>query len=49
MAEYAERVQETTTSQGTADITLAGAVTGYRTLASVFSVNDYVRYFIEDA
>jgi len=49
MAKYAERVKETTASQGTADITLAGAVAGFRTLASAFTVNDYVRYFILDA
>jgi hypothetical protein len=31
MAKYADRVLETSTTTGTGDITLAGAVTGYRT------------------
>lgn len=30
MSKYADRVLETTTTTGTGDITLAGAVTGYR-------------------
>ena len=32
----ADRVQETTATTGTGDITLAGAVSGYRTFASAF-------------
>ncbi len=41
------RVLETTTTTGTGDITLAGAVTGHRTFASVCSVADTVWYYIE--
>ncbi len=37
---------ETTTSTGDATITLAGAVTSYRTFQSVFNVGDRVSYVI---
>lgn len=45
----ADRVKETVTAPGTAaTITLAGAVTGFRTFASVMSVNDLCYYTIAD-
>lgn len=48
MAHVAEvRVLETTTTTGTGALTLAGAVTGYRTFASVCSTNDTCLYYIE--
>lgn len=43
----ASRVTETSTSTGTGDFTLSGAVTGHKTLASRCSVNDTVDYVIE--
>ena len=45
---YADRVQETTTTTGTGTITLAGALTDYRTFASALSVGDTCAYCIED-
>lgn len=44
---FADRVLETSTTTGTGALTLAGSVTGFRTFASVCSVADTVRYFIE--
>ena len=44
----ADRVQETTTTGGTGTITLGGAVTGYRTFAAAFSVNDILYYTIDN-
>ncbi len=44
--QYADRVQETTTTTGTGTLSLGGAVTGYRTFASAFSASDTVRYAI---
>jgi hypothetical protein len=49
MAKYASRVQETTTTTGTGSLTLAAATAGHRRLSDVFSVGDYVRYFVADA
>lgn len=46
MPSYADRVQETTTTTGTGTITLAGAVTGYRTFQSVYAVGESLRYVI---
>lgn len=43
---YADRVQETTTTTGTGTVTLAGAVSGFRTFTSVFANNDRVVYVI---
>ena len=43
----ADRVQETTTTTGTGAITLAGAVTGFRTFASVMATNDTCYYLIQ--
>ena len=43
-----DRVQESTTTGGTGTLTLAGAVTGYRTFNSVFSNGDVVYYTIDD-
>ena len=40
-------IVETTTTTGTGPLTLAGAVTGFRTFASVCSVGDRVYYLIE--
>lgn len=42
------RVQETTTTTGTGNITLAGAVTNRVTLQSLLSINDYLDYVIDD-
>lgn len=42
-----DRVLETTTTTGTGDIALGGAYTGFRTFASVCSVNDTCYYLIE--
>jgi len=41
------RVLETTTTTGTGALTLAGAVTGYRTFASVMAASDTCIYYIE--
>ena len=41
-----DRVKETTVTTGTGTITLAGAVTGFRTFASVLSANDTTYYAI---
>lgn len=46
---YADRVQETTTTAGTGNVTLAGAVAGYRTFGSVFGVGDSFEYAIVDS
>jgi hypothetical protein len=43
----ADRVQETTTTTGTGAITLAGAVAGFRTFASVMATNDTCYYVIQ--
>lgn len=45
--EFYDRVRETTTTTGTGSVTLAGAVTGYRTFQSVLSVNDVTYYCIQ--
>lgn len=42
----ADRVRETTTTTGTGTLTLAGAVTGYRTFASSLSVGDTCYYCV---
>ena len=44
----ADRIQETTTSPGTGDATLNGAVTGFRTFASVMANADTCYYTIAD-
>lgn len=44
----ADRVQETATSPGTGDVTLLGAVTGFRTFASVMTNADTCYYAIAD-
>jgi len=44
----ADRVQETTTSPGTGDATLNGAVTGFRTFSSVMANADTCYYAIAD-
>lgn len=43
----ADRVKETTTSVGTSDITLAGAMTGFKTFASRCAVGDTLYYAIQ--
>lgn len=48
MIKVFDRVQETSTTTGTGDFTLAGAETGFRSFASVFSVSDETYYTIED-
>lgn len=42
------RVQETTLTSGTGTLTLEGAVTGYRSFNSAFSMSDVVFYTIDD-
>lgn len=42
----ADRVKETSTTTGTGTITLAGAVTGFRTFSSVIPLNDQTFYAI---
>lgn len=42
-----DRVAETSTTTGTGALTLAGAITGYRTFSSVCSVGDICYYTIE--
>ena len=44
----ADRVQETSTTTGTGSFTLAGAVTGFRTFASVLATADTTYYTIAD-
>lgn len=44
---FADRVQETTTTTGTGTITLGGAVSGYRSFASIFAGGDRVPYEIQ--
>ena len=44
----ADRVQESTTSPGTGDISLGGAVTGFRTFSSVMTNADTCYYAIAD-
>ena len=43
-----DRVQETTTTGGTGTITLAGAVTGYRSFAQAFTIGDVTYYTIDN-
>lgn len=43
---FFDRVAETSTSSGTGNFTLAGAITGYRTFASVFDLNLMLKYAI---
>jgi len=47
MAFEADRVLETSTTTGTGDITISGAVTGFRTFASAYAVGDLFPYVIE--
>ena len=42
-----DRVMETTTTTGTGDITLAGAVSGFRSFSSVCATGDVCHYLIE--
>lgn len=44
----ADRVRETSTTSGTGDLTLAGAVTGYQRFSAVCAVSDIVPYVIID-
>ena len=44
---FKDRCLETTTSTGTANLTLAGAVTGFRTLSSVHDTGELISYCIE--
>lgn len=44
---WADRVAETSTTTGTGDFTLAGAVTGFRAFSAVCATNDAVEYMIE--
>lgn len=44
----ADRVKETTTTTGTGTVTLAGAVSGFRTFSSVMATSDTCYYCIDD-
>ena len=44
----ADRVRETTTTTGTGDYTLAGAVSGYQSFSDVCNNNDTVYYVVTD-
>jgi hypothetical protein len=46
MTAIADRVKETTTTTGTGDITLAGAVAQFVTFTSRFAIGDYFNYAI---
>jgi hypothetical protein len=48
MANFADRVQETTTTAGTGTITLAGAVAAYKSFASAFVSGTQVAYRLLD-
>lgn len=45
----ADRVKETTTTTGTGDVTLAGAVSQFRTFNAAFGTNVWFYYCIQDA
>jgi hypothetical protein len=47
MAVFYDRIAETSTSTGTGDFTLAGAITGYDTFDSAFLIGDALYYLIE--
>lgn len=47
MPALADKVLETSTTTGTGNVTVAGAVTGWRTLASAYSVGDIINYSID--
>lgn len=47
MSTYADRVLETSTTTGTGSITLAGAVTGFRTFNTGLGLNIITDYVIE--
>ena len=42
-----DRCLETSTTTGTGNVTVAGAITGYRTLASALDLNSRIDYAIE--
>jgi hypothetical protein len=46
MSKYADRVLETSTTTGTGDLTLAGALTGYRTFNTAIGTNVLTDYCI---
>lgn len=48
VTKYADLVQETTTTTGTGDLTLAGAVVGFRTFVSAVTVGQRVPYAIAE-
>lgn len=45
---YADRVQETTTTAGTGTITMAGASSGYRAFSSIFITGTQISYCLVD-
>lgn len=47
MANFADRVRESTTSTGTGNITLAGAVTGFQSFNAAQGTNVFFDYCIE--
>ncbi|HEU0283142.1 MAG TPA: hypothetical protein VFQ99_05115 [Gallionella sp.] len=48
MDAIADRVQETTTTSGTGNITLAGAVAGFQTFNTAFGTSKFFRYAVTD-
>lgn len=47
MADYSDRVKETTSTTGTGTLTLAGAVTGFRAFSAAFADGDLVYYAVD--
>lgn len=48
MARFVDRVKETTITNGTGTITLAGAATNFQAFQSVFAVGDRIQYAVVD-
>lgn len=46
-APFADRVKETSSTTGTGNITLAGAVAGFQSFNAAFGTNNEFEYFIE--
>ncbi|HWQ07894.1 MAG TPA: hypothetical protein VN436_02260 [Holophaga sp.] len=48
MPRFADRIQETSTTSGTGDLTLAGASAGYLAFSSAFDTGAMVPYCVID-